>query len=207
MDEGKPLPTNWRMARDSDGKPYYFNELTGETSWNFPEVPVETTPEMPTATDPDMLSGPSMVEVMPQGGDGPMSLGETTTREPRPSIGAQTRRELLEVFGDGLPKLLLLLIASFVLIVQVRPTRVPSGFRLAMSHCAPVSVPCPTLRNTVSIPRASDAITAALRSSLPCDHRCPAITAALRSPLPCASRRSSTPVKPQATARFYMRWR
>lgn len=27
------LPPNWRSARAADGKEYYFNELTGETSW------------------------------------------------------------------------------------------------------------------------------------------------------------------------------
>ena len=31
------LPPNWRSAKDSDGKEYYFNELTGETSWTFPQ--------------------------------------------------------------------------------------------------------------------------------------------------------------------------
>ena len=27
------LPPNWRSAKAADGKEYYFNELTGETSW------------------------------------------------------------------------------------------------------------------------------------------------------------------------------
>ena len=31
------LPLNWRVAKDSDGKEYYFNELTGETSWSVPQ--------------------------------------------------------------------------------------------------------------------------------------------------------------------------
>ena len=30
------LPPNWRSAKAADGKEYYFNELTGETSWTFP---------------------------------------------------------------------------------------------------------------------------------------------------------------------------
>uniref|UniRef100_A0A7S3EXR8 Uncharacterized protein n=1 Tax=Haptolina ericina TaxID=156174 RepID=A0A7S3EXR8_9EUKA len=47
-----------------------------------------------------------------------MAMGATTTRDSRPSIGSETRRELIEVFGEGLPKLLLLLVASFVLMVQ-----------------------------------------------------------------------------------------
>ena len=41
------LPPNWRTARDSDGKEYYFNELTGETSWSLPEA------EPPAQADDD----------------------------------------------------------------------------------------------------------------------------------------------------------
>ena len=37
MSDEVTLPPNWRAARDSDGKEYYFNELTGETSWAIPE--------------------------------------------------------------------------------------------------------------------------------------------------------------------------
>lgn len=33
MDGTPELPPNWRSARAADGKEYYFNELTGETSW------------------------------------------------------------------------------------------------------------------------------------------------------------------------------
>lgn len=33
----RPLPPNWRTAKDADAKEYYFNELTGEVSWVFPE--------------------------------------------------------------------------------------------------------------------------------------------------------------------------
>jgi hypothetical protein len=33
------LPPNWRSARAADGKEYYFNELTGETSWTVMLLP------------------------------------------------------------------------------------------------------------------------------------------------------------------------
>ena len=44
------LPPNWRSAKDADGKEYYFNELTGETSWKVPEADSvsETKPSTPS---------------------------------------------------------------------------------------------------------------------------------------------------------------
>ena len=124
MDEDgddKSLPPNWREARDSDGKAYYFNELTGETSWTFPEGGSGAVTAAPAAIGSQ--------EVMPQvQAEDAMAMGATTTRDSRPSIGSETRRELIEVFGEGLPKLLLLLVASFVLMVQVSCSSVVLGF-------------------------------------------------------------------------------
>ena len=46
------LPPNWRSARAADGKEYYFNELTGETSWTVPTAPAAMD-EAEAATAPD----------------------------------------------------------------------------------------------------------------------------------------------------------
>ena len=43
------LPPNWRSAKAADGKEYYFNELTGETSWTFPSGNGAAAPSAPEA--------------------------------------------------------------------------------------------------------------------------------------------------------------
>ncbi|KAI8350553.1 hypothetical protein B0O80DRAFT_458071 [Mortierella sp. GBAus27b] len=55
------LPPNWRVATNSEGKPYYYNELTEETSWELPNAdssetktpPVEHGHELSTEDEMD----------------------------------------------------------------------------------------------------------------------------------------------------------
>ena len=39
MSDDEDLAPNWRAAKAADGKEYYFNEVTGETSWTKPAPP------------------------------------------------------------------------------------------------------------------------------------------------------------------------
>jgi len=34
------LPAGWEMTTDEQGRPYYFNSITEETSWDRPKVPM-----------------------------------------------------------------------------------------------------------------------------------------------------------------------
>jgi len=123
-DSEKPLPPNWRMARDSDGKAYYFNELTGETSWNFPSAPpVAAT----VVNDDDGMSPLSTGAVVANdlggmGGMGGMgSSGGMDTMVGVHGAGGPRggKRGMGDIFTpEGLPKLLLNLLAAFVLLVQ-----------------------------------------------------------------------------------------
>ena len=54
------LPPNWRAAKDSDGKEYYFNELTGETSWSFPEGDKKPASSFEASSPPVNPIAPSM---------------------------------------------------------------------------------------------------------------------------------------------------
>lgn len=54
------LLPNWRSATAADGKEYYFNELTGETSWTFPTAdaaPAEVPPAASPAPPADLSQG------------------------------------------------------------------------------------------------------------------------------------------------------
>ena len=44
------LLPNWRSATAADGKEYYFNELTGETSWTFPTADAAPAEHPPAAS-------------------------------------------------------------------------------------------------------------------------------------------------------------
>ena len=89
----------------------------GETSWNFPEgaPPANITPEDGPGQQLGFASG-DVIE--PQ----QLDISEMPSASTGPVVGVGVMgagRGIAEVFGDGLPKLLLLLIASFVLMVQV----------------------------------------------------------------------------------------
>ncbi|KAL1514534.1 hypothetical protein AB1Y20_003631 [Prymnesium parvum] len=118
----RPLPPNWRMARDSDGKAYYFNELTGETSWQFPSAPAAPVQAMVTADDVDDkdMNHLSSGDVVPhQMGGSDMSAPSTMVGVGGTSGGGGGRRSLSAVLtAEGYPKLLLLLFSSVVLLIQ-----------------------------------------------------------------------------------------
>lgn len=47
------LPQNWRIGHTAEGRPYYINDETKETSWNLPEVNISPLPPgWSEATDP-----------------------------------------------------------------------------------------------------------------------------------------------------------
>jgi len=109
----RELPPNWRSAKDSDGKEYYFNELTGDTSWSFPEGgEKKAAPVTPTVAHDDMEFAPSvepgMVSV--DNTPNPVSYGK------RAVGGANGVSSLL---GDGmLLRVLLLLFCSLVVLIS-----------------------------------------------------------------------------------------
>lgn len=76
------LPPNWRSARAADGKEYYFNELTGETSWTVPTAPAAMD-EAEAATAPD--EKPAAIVV-----SDPWAEGASGDGEPKPSALADT---------------------------------------------------------------------------------------------------------------------
>jgi len=123
----RTLPPNWRVAKDSDGKEYYFNELTGETSWTYPTAAEPTTApafqdNMPGAMVTGAVVEPQQSEYPPVSADFPVGVGAQ-----RGGNG----RLLSDTFGEGLPKLLLLVAASFVLMIQACIT---SGHKPGDAH-------------------------------------------------------------------------
>ena len=115
------LPPNWRSAKDSDGKEYYFNELTGETSWTWPEG--DKRPEMasppvaamvPTmasdaaefapAEEPPMVTAPQYGNGGKRAGGFPMAPGAAG---------------LASTLGDGvLSRVLIMIFCSVVVTLQ-----------------------------------------------------------------------------------------
>jgi len=107
------------MARDSDGKVYYFNELTGETSWQFPSAPPSNDTLKDDMTD-NMAPLATGDVVEPQQGG---AIASEMTMGTGTMVGVQGARGAGRTLGDiftveGLPKLYLLLGASVVLLVQ-----------------------------------------------------------------------------------------
>ena len=99
------LPPNWRTARDSDGKEYYFNELTGETSWNLPEA------EPPAQADDD---GSKEMELTDQ--PGIVAIPDYGTAR-RKSSGKYA--ELESLIGERvLPRLLIIVVCSVIVMLQ-----------------------------------------------------------------------------------------
>lgn len=111
------LPANWRAARDSDGKEYYFNELTGETSWVVPGSDVNA------ATNASSVS----VTAAEDGSEfaAPLSDPEPVLSFANAGVGNAGRSrstsysELASLVGDRiLPRIILILICSFILMLQ-----------------------------------------------------------------------------------------
>eukprot|EP00965_Chrysotila_dentata_P104308 3444404-Pleurochrysis_carterae.AAC.3 len=140
------LPPNWRTATAEDGKEYYYNEITGETSWNIPAIPNPSPDEQkvaPLVTDPAVQSAgadPSLPEHESQEQSNfaqpahlvhvvPATAVEDNSREDAvvQSRAMQDDADLrirapatkLNVsLGDSLPKLLVLAVCSFVVLLQ-----------------------------------------------------------------------------------------
>ena len=99
------LPPNWRTARDSDGKEYYFNELTGETSWSLPEA------EPPAQADDDESK-----ELEPTDQPGIVAIPDYGTAR-RKSSGKYA--ELESLMGERvLPRLLIIVVCSVIVMLQ-----------------------------------------------------------------------------------------
>jgi tetrahydromethanopterin S-methyltransferase subunit B len=99
------LPPNWRTARDSDGKEYYFNELTGETSWNLPEAEPPAQADDDESKEMELTDQPGTVAIPDYG----------TAR--RKSSGKYA--ELESLIGERvLPRLLIIVVCSVIVMLQ-----------------------------------------------------------------------------------------
>ena len=106
------LPPNWRSATAADGKMYYFNELTGETSWTVPEGG-DTAKVPPLVSDiAEQDADPSLATVVPVGDEMEPSV------PPDLNTAQGGLRGKLAVLKESLPKLLVILGASFVVMLQ-----------------------------------------------------------------------------------------
>ena len=128
------LPPNWRSAKDSDGKEYYFNELTGETSWSFPEgdlkppavAAVQSPPvvmQMPMSAADSSEFAPAEEPPMVQ----PPNYGNGGKRAGFPGRGGGSGG-LSATLGEGvLPRVAILMFCSVVVLFQscISSGRVP----------------------------------------------------------------------------------
>lgn len=111
------LPLNWRAAKDSDGKEYYFNELTGETSWSWPESaekkPVANSPPV-AVISPTMSSDAS--EFAPAS-EQPLPMAMAPHSGKRSEGGGSS--PLNATLGAGaLPRVLIVMFCSIVVLIQ-----------------------------------------------------------------------------------------
>lgn len=115
------LPPNWRVARDSDGKEYYFNELTGETSWSVPEEggkPAALTSGSPDMGDKDEMAESGEFAPGPYDGGMMVSSGGGGGGEGRSRSGSMYA-ELSQLVGERvLPRLIMIVLCSFVVMLQ-----------------------------------------------------------------------------------------
>jgi len=121
MSEDEVLAPNWRAAKAADGKEYYFNEVTGETSWTKPAPqPQRVEPLVSDGTDVgagngvgnDVAARDMPGSLAPRAGaaDSPDQFGSPSA----PSGSSPGSGPL----GPFMPKLLILLAASFVVMLQ-----------------------------------------------------------------------------------------
>lgn len=115
------LPPNWRAAKDSDGKEYYFNELTGETSWVVPQADAV---QQSGAADVEEVAVEDDSEFAPpREGNGPHSMmsvpdygGDSSGKRPRSS---SYYAELEGLIGESvLPRLVIVCVCSFIVMLQ-----------------------------------------------------------------------------------------
>jgi len=115
------LPPHWKTAQAADGKEYYFNEMTGETSWTIPAVEDALkvgamVSESPTAASIDMDEGQG--QRPREGGD---TLGRSASLSNEPDLrmgGSSDASGPLASLHPHTPKLLMVLVASFVVMLE-----------------------------------------------------------------------------------------
>ena len=77
------LPPHWRKASDTEGRIYYYNEITRETQWDAPKMePVETPPPPPPPPPPAPPVHPYYQEAGPIPPTQPMSMPIYSTAAP-----------------------------------------------------------------------------------------------------------------------------
>jgi len=114
------LPPHWKTANAADGKEYYFNEITGETSWTPP--PMDTVPKVePMVSD----ASPASVSIGMGGDDGMRSRGmgdvsgSPRSGEPDMRMGSQSEASgPLAALHPHTPKIMIILVASFVVMLE-----------------------------------------------------------------------------------------
>jgi uncharacterized membrane protein len=113
------LPPNWRSAKDSDGKEYYFNELTGETSWKVPEAESNGAAAAESAT-PGVAAADSAEFARNDPADDGAAGDEVPQRPSRRSFSARLDVSGLSgTLGEGvLPRLFVIMFCSLVLLIQ-----------------------------------------------------------------------------------------
>ena len=128
------LPPNWKLAKDGDGREYYFNELTGEVSWTIPVVDGEPPANgggnngvaqgvavNAAAVDeaefaPSNGAGDAPPSVMAPGGFPGGSRERSTSKAARV---AEAAAALATTLGEGsLQRFCLILLCSVMLIIQ-----------------------------------------------------------------------------------------
>jgi hypothetical protein len=108
------LPPHWKTAQAADGKEYYFNEMTGETSWTIPAV--EVSPKVAA-----LVADSASIDMGERQGQRSRDGGDT------PNASAALNNDLdLRMAGSGplaslhphTPKLMIVLVASFVVMLE-----------------------------------------------------------------------------------------
>ena len=118
VDSEIALPPNWRAARDSDGKEYYFNELTGETSWIVPEDAGASAP--PAMVESGLASAAAdSSEFAPRAEPASMMSASGFGAEGGGRGRSSSYAEFESLMGERvLPRLLLIMFCSFVVMLQ-----------------------------------------------------------------------------------------
>lgn len=151
--EDAALPPNWRQAKDSDGKTYYFNELTGETSWDFPGEGGAST--VGRETSAGVAVEPAGAYSDPTVGEGPASKASEmpgVMADPAaPNFGVSARAapggpsSLEATLGEGgLQRMVILIFCSCVVLISsaVRLDQSKKVFQDGKAEAYGVSVGC-----------------------------------------------------------------
>jgi len=121
MSDDEDLAPNWRAAKAADGKEYYFNEVTGETSWTKPAPPPQRVE--PLVSDGADVGAGNGVGNDVAARDMPGSLAPRAGAADSPDRFGSPSAPSGSSPGSGplgpfMPKLVILLAASFVVMLQ-----------------------------------------------------------------------------------------